>query len=198
MRCYPRLGGNRLQTTTTLVERRGIRQSQNLPERIAVDPNVTTPRTVATFRRSNDLATNAISVSLAEAFATARSKHHRPQGANDSPGFVRGHGWQLGCHSRVVARSRHRRRCSKSHNRIWHFVSSLAWNTTDRPVGTAGSIPDGNTGTKPSRTDAAEFKLLLKPLPSGGIASITFDTHVNSPTWLRASALRTAFAAIPV
>jgi outer membrane protein TolC len=56
------------------------------------------------------------------------------------------------------------------------FDSSLNWNTTDRPVGTA--LDRFQAGALTSiRTEAAEYKAsLLKPLPTGGVAGITFDT----------------------
>jgi outer membrane protein TolC len=55
------------------------------------------------------------------------------------------------------------------------FNSSLTWNTTDRPVGTAlDQFQAGGVGA--IKTEAADFRTsLLKPLPTGGVAGITFD-----------------------
>ncbi|HKB35871.1 MAG TPA: TolC family protein [Gemmataceae bacterium] len=60
------------------------------------------------------------------------------------------------------------------------FTSSLIWNTTDRPIGTAlDAFQAGRAGALNSiNTDAATFtSSLLKPLPTGGTAGITFNTQ---------------------
>jgi outer membrane protein TolC len=60
---------------------------------------------------------------------------------------------------------------------IWS--SSLVWNTTDRPIGTAlDAFQAGRAGALNSiNTDAATLQTsLLKPLPSGGLAGVTFST----------------------
>jgi outer membrane protein TolC len=58
-----------------------------------------------------------------------------------------------------------------------HWVSSMTWNTTDRPVGTALDVFQAQA-TNAIRTQAAELSsTLLKPLPTGGVAGITFDTQ---------------------
>jgi outer membrane protein TolC len=59
-----------------------------------------------------------------------------------------------------------------------HWVTSLTWNTTDRPVGTALDQFQAQGATNSIRTQAAELSsTLLKPLPTGGVAGITFDTQ---------------------
>jgi outer membrane protein TolC len=60
------------------------------------------------------------------------------------------------------------------------FTSSMIWNTTDRPIGTAlDAFQAGRTGALNAiQTDAATFtSSLLKPLPTGGTAGITFNTQ---------------------
>jgi outer membrane protein TolC len=53
----------------------------------------------------------------------------------------------------------------------------MTWNTTDRPVGTPIDQFQAQ-GANSIRTQAAEFTTtLLKPLPTGGVAGITFDTQ---------------------
>jgi outer membrane protein TolC len=57
------------------------------------------------------------------------------------------------------------------------WVTSMTWNTTDRPVGTPIDQFQAQGATS-IRTQAAEFTTtLLKPLPTGGVAGITFDTQ---------------------
>ncbi len=58
-----------------------------------------------------------------------------------------------------------------------HWVSSMTWNTTDRPAGTA--IDQFQAGTNGAiKTQAAELTTsLIKPLPTGGVAAITFDNQ---------------------
>lgn len=58
------------------------------------------------------------------------------------------------------------------------FTSSLNWNTTDRPVGTPlDTFQAGQQGINAIRTQAAAFSTgIVKPLPTGGVAGITFRT----------------------
>lgn len=58
---------------------------------------------------------------------------------------------------------------------VWQ--SSMSWQSTDRPVGTALDAfqAQGGVGAIQS-SDAAFQSSLLKPLPSGGVAGITFGT----------------------
>src|SRR5262249_14906816 len=61
---------------------------------------------------------------------------------------------------------------------VW--TSSMNWNTTDRPVGTPlDTFQAGqNTGLNAIKTEAATFQNgIIKPLPSGGVAGITFTTQ---------------------
>jgi outer membrane protein TolC len=59
-----------------------------------------------------------------------------------------------------------------------HWITSMTWNTTDRPVGTALDQFQAQGQTNAIRTQAAEFtSTLLKPLPTGGVAGITFDNQ---------------------
>jgi outer membrane protein TolC len=67
-----------------------------------------------------------------------------------------------------------------------HWVSSMTWNTTDRPVGTTLDVFQAQGSTNAIKTQAAELtSSLVKPLPTGGVAAITFDTQyqlTNLPT----------------
>src|SRR5262249_1669667 len=59
------------------------------------------------------------------------------------------------------------------------FQSSRVWTTTDRPIGTALDVfQAGRSGNLNAiQTDAARFvSSLAKPLPTGGVAGITFST----------------------
>jgi outer membrane protein TolC len=57
------------------------------------------------------------------------------------------------------------------------FVSSLTWNTTDRPVGTALDSFQAQGAANSIAQQAAAFNMaVLKPLPTGGVAGITFTT----------------------
>jgi len=59
-----------------------------------------------------------------------------------------------------------------------HWVSSMNWNTTDRPVGTSLDAFQAAGTTNVIRTQAAELtSSLIKPLPTGGVAAITFDNQ---------------------
>jgi outer membrane protein TolC len=59
-----------------------------------------------------------------------------------------------------------------------HWVTSMSWNTTDRPVGTSLDQFQAAGTTNNIRTQAAEFtSSLVKPLPTGGVAAITFDNQ---------------------
>ncbi len=66
------------------------------------------------------------------------------------------------------------------------WISSMNWNTTDRPVSTATDLFETQGTTNSIRTQAAELtSSLVKPLPTGGVAAITFDTQyqkTNLPT----------------
>jgi outer membrane protein TolC len=55
--------------------------------------------------------------------------------------------------------------------------TSMTWNTTDQPVATAQQTFQAN-GNPAIQTQAATFQSsLLKPLPTGGVAGITFTTN---------------------
>ncbi|HEY1858877.1 MAG TPA: TolC family protein [Gemmataceae bacterium] len=158
-----------------------------LPERVAVDPNVgNTPDSTAIIPPVSTISypeRNVRYLTLAEAFATALERG--TIGAQGAPndGLVSFAGTAVAGSDaiRVLALDPAiigaNMEISESKFDA-HFVSSMNWNTTDRPVGTAlDQFQTGNTGVNAIRTDAAEFKAsLLKPLPTGGIAGITFDT----------------------
>jgi outer membrane protein TolC len=60
------------------------------------------------------------------------------------------------------------------------FQNSMTWNTTDRPIGTAlDTFQAGrNSALNAIQTDAATFNSsIIKPLPTGGVAGITFSTQ---------------------
>jgi outer membrane protein TolC len=59
---------------------------------------------------------------------------------------------------------------------VW--TNSASWTTTDRPVGTAlDNFQTGNSGVGViKQQDAAVSTGILKPLPTGGVAGITFTT----------------------
>src|SRR5262249_44206856 len=58
------------------------------------------------------------------------------------------------------------------------WTTSMNWNTTDRPVGTALDVFQAGRATNAIQTQAAELRsTLIKPLPTGGVAGITFDTQ---------------------
>ena len=61
------------------------------------------------------------------------------------------------------------------------YVSSMTWNVTDQPVATAlQSFQARSSAINAIQTDAATFSSqLLKPLPTGGVAGITFNTTYN-------------------
>jgi outer membrane protein TolC len=66
------------------------------------------------------------------------------------------------------------------------WVSSMNWNTTESPIGTSASfIQAGGAAIQSINTQAATFSTaIVKPLPTGGVAGITFDTVYqisNSP-----------------
>jgi outer membrane protein TolC len=159
----------------------------NLPESVAVDPNVSntpdltalipTPPTVLHPERSIKY------VSLAEVIATALERGTIGVQGTPNDNLVSFAGTAVAGSDAIrvlaldpaivganmeIAESKFDA----------HFVSSLTWSTTDRPVGTAlDQFQTGATGINAIRTDAAEFKAaLLKPLPTGGVAGITFDT----------------------
>ncbi len=73
------------------------------------------------------------------------------------------------------------------------FQSSMNWNVTDRPIGTAlDAFQAGRTGALNAiQTDAASFNAALyKPLPTGGVAGITFNTqyqYTNLPATVNPS-----------
>src|SRR5205085_377079 len=59
------------------------------------------------------------------------------------------------------------------------YQASMVWNTTDRPVGTSLDLfqTGRNAAINAIQTDAARFvSSFAKPLPTGGIAGITFST----------------------
>jgi outer membrane protein TolC len=56
---------------------------------------------------------------------------------------------------------------------VW--TSSMNWNNTDRPVGTPLDTFQAGNNINSIRTEAATFQTgIVKPLPSGGVAGITF------------------------
>jgi outer membrane protein TolC len=56
---------------------------------------------------------------------------------------------------------------------VW--TSSMNWNTTDRPVGTPLDTFQAGQNINSIRTEAATFQTgIVKPLPAGGVAGITF------------------------
>src|SRR6516225_7861806 len=56
---------------------------------------------------------------------------------------------------------------------VW--TSSMNWNTTDRPVGTPLDTFQAGNAINSIRTEAATFQTgIIKPLPTGGVAGITF------------------------
>ena len=60
------------------------------------------------------------------------------------------------------------------------YISSLTWNTTDQPIGTAlQNIQAGRTNAIAAiQQDQATYSSqILKPLPTGGVAGITFSTQ---------------------
>ncbi len=60
---------------------------------------------------------------------------------------------------------------------VW--TSSMNWNTTDRPVGTPlDTFQAGSSALNAIRTEAATFSTgIVKPLPTGGVAGITFTNQ---------------------
>jgi outer membrane protein TolC len=59
---------------------------------------------------------------------------------------------------------------------VW--TSSMNWNTTDRPIGTPLDTFQAGGQANAIRQEAATFSTgLLKPLPTGGVAGITFNTN---------------------
>lgn len=64
------------------------------------------------------------------------------------------------------------------------FFTQMQWTTTDQPIGTTqqtfqaqGAIANGSA-LNANQTEAAQFQSgLLKPLPTGGVAGITFTTN---------------------
>src|SRR5262249_8891847 len=59
---------------------------------------------------------------------------------------------------------------------VW--TTSMNWTTTDRPIGTPlDTFQAGSSGLNAIRTNAATFTSgIVKPLPTGGVAGITFTT----------------------
>jgi outer membrane protein TolC len=56
---------------------------------------------------------------------------------------------------------------------VW--TTSMNWNTTDRPVGTPLDTFQAGNSINSIRTEAATFQTgIIKPLPTGGVAGITF------------------------
>jgi outer membrane protein TolC len=67
-----------------------------------------------------------------------------------------------------------------------HFVGSINWNTTDQPIGTSlQTFQAGQSGLNfIEQEQATGSAQLLKPLPTGGVAGITFNlpyTFTNLP-----------------
>src|SRR5262249_27690741 len=66
------------------------------------------------------------------------------------------------------------------------FISSLTWTTTDQPIGTtAATIQAAASSISAIEQEQATFSsAFLKPLPTGGVAGITFNlpyTFTNLP-----------------
>ncbi len=66
------------------------------------------------------------------------------------------------------------------------FVGSMTWNTTDTPIATSlQSFQAGQSGLNAIQTEAATASAgLYKPLPTGGVAGVTFNvpyTYTNLP-----------------
>ncbi len=60
------------------------------------------------------------------------------------------------------------------------WTTSMTWNTTDRPVGTALETFQARFQLNNIRTQDATFNsALIKPLPTGGVAGITFRTDYS-------------------
>jgi outer membrane protein TolC len=58
-----------------------------------------------------------------------------------------------------------------------HWVTSMTWNTTDRPVGTALDVFQSQGRVNAiNLNDATYSSSMVKPLPTGGVAGITFRT----------------------
>jgi outer membrane protein TolC len=58
------------------------------------------------------------------------------------------------------------------------WITSMSWNTTDRPVGSSLDVFQSQGTTNSINTQAAELtSSLIKPLPTGGVAAITFDNQ---------------------
>jgi outer membrane protein TolC len=62
------------------------------------------------------------------------------------------------------------------------FIGSMTWNTTDQPIGTAlQTFQAGASGVNAIVQEQATFSAeFLKPLPTGGIAGITFNVPYTS------------------
>lgn len=62
------------------------------------------------------------------------------------------------------------------------WTTSMSWNTTDRPVGSPFErFQVGQSNINTIQTDDASFNTaLLKPLPTGGVAGITFRTDYEN------------------
>jgi outer membrane protein TolC len=59
-----------------------------------------------------------------------------------------------------------------------HWTTNMTWTTTDQPVATAFQAFQANGTTNVINTNDANFTTsLLKPLPTGGVAGITFNTN---------------------
>jgi outer membrane protein TolC len=65
------------------------------------------------------------------------------------------------------------------------WVTSLSWNTTDRPVGTAlDTFQASRSGNSNIQIEDVNFtSSLLKPLPTGGVAGITFGGAQNQAVY---------------
>jgi outer membrane protein TolC len=59
-----------------------------------------------------------------------------------------------------------------------HWTTNMTWTTTDQPIATAFQAFQANGQTNVINTNDATFSTsLLKPLPTGGVAGITFNTN---------------------
>ena len=57
------------------------------------------------------------------------------------------------------------------------WTTSMTWNTTDQPVATALQTIQSGGNTAIQQEQATFSSALLKPLPTGGVAGITFNTN---------------------
>src|SRR5262249_46766581 len=65
-----------------------------------------------------------------------------------------------------------------------HWISNFTWTTTDRPVGTAlDTFQAGGSLNSISQQQANFTSTIAKPLPTGGVAGITFPRSYSLPNF---------------